>query len=103
MKYYSEVTKLFYQTEKEALMAEQQVRLEQEKEAAAAKARAETQAKRQQEIEEAYEKYQAAKQAYLELAKKFSEDYGMCHVKLNPGTWFTDLLDLFGDHEPDEM
>lgn len=88
MKYFSEVLKKSYDTEKECLDAEKQYEEAHAKEIALKEERA----KRAQEVQDAYKKY-------LELRAKFIEDYKSYHMTLTekdlPALNNLNLFDLF--------
>lgn len=82
MKYYSEVTKKLYDTERELAIAEadaikQQAEAEEKKKARANRAK---------EVEDALKAVTEAQRHYTELKNKFIEDYGNFHVSLSEKT-----------------
>lgn len=97
MKYYSEVTKKLYDTEKELASAEAAVIKAQADEEEKKKART-TRAK---EVEDACRDALNARQHYAELKNKFIKDYGSFHMSIKDETPVEDwdsvnkLIDLF--------
>ena len=97
MKYYSEVTKKLYDTEKDLANAEAAVIKAQADEEERNKVRT-TRAK---EVEDAYRSVLEARQHYAELKNKFIEDYGSFHMSIKDKTPVEDwdsvnkLIDLF--------
>ena len=87
MKYYSEILKKAFDTEKDCLKAEK----EHEEKVAAQKIAAETLAKerkaRAKEVEDALEKVQEARENYLKVLKDFCKDYGAFHY-----SWTSDKV-----------
>jgi len=80
MKYYSDVMKKFFDTEKECVKAEEKFKKElAEKEAAELKLKEEKTA-RAKEVEAAYAAVQEAQKNYVELRNKFVEDYKSYHM-----------------------
>ena len=108
MKYYSELCRKFYDTEREALEAEKKV-----KDAEAAKKQAETKKKaerasRAKEVEEAIKAADKATEKAQNLLNAFLKDYGSFHTTIHeetdPNGHFTrhsifgsELNDLFTD------
>ena len=99
MKYYSEITKILYDTP-------EQLR-EGEKKAAEKKAAEELKAKergnRAKEVEAAYKAINEAREKYEELRNKFIEDYGSFHMTvsqktpLRPRSSVSELIDFLFD------
>lgn len=90
MKYYSEVTKKLYDTERQLAAAEadvikQQAEAEEKKKARAARAK---------EVEDALKAVTEAQRHYTELKNKFIEDYGSFHVSLSEKTPVTKSGDI---------
>ena len=93
MKYYSDVTKSFYDTEKACLEAEFKVKEEQNREKIR-RERAEREAKEKQErlaaerkaraaeVEEARKAMDVSRSKYAELLQAFCKDYGSYHTTL---------------------
>ena len=90
MKYYSEVTKNLYETEKDLLLAETKVKeaqkLEAEKREAAEKAKKAERAARAKEVEKAMKELTDAQANAIKLLKQFTKDYGYFHMSLSPNT-----------------
>ena len=92
MKYYSELTKKLYGTEKDLLLAEDQMRkaavqkLEAEKREAAEKAKKAERAARAKEVEKAMKELTDAQANAIKLLKQFTKDYGYFHMSLSPDT-----------------
>ena len=100
MKYYSENTREFYDSEQECAQAE----IEYSKKLAAEKAKKEelsnARKTRANEIEEAYKAILEAKKHYNELLDAFVKDYGSFHMTLktgddNPFNLFESFFDRF--------
>lgn len=85
MKFYSEKTNKYYDTEKECLGAEK----EYEEKLAVEKAKKEelvaTRKARATEIEDAYKAILEARKHYNELMDKFVQDYGSFHMTIRTG------------------
>ena len=99
MKYYSDITKKLYNTEKEALAAEVEVKKKADAEAQeAAKAKRATKAK---EVEAALKVANEAQQKAIQLLKDFIKDYGYFHTSYtssnekNENVDFWDILHSF--------
>ena len=91
MKYYSEITKNLYETEKDLLLAEAKVKaatqkLEAEKREAAEKAKKAERAARAKEVEKAMKELTDAQANAIKLLKQFTKDYGYFHMSLSPNT-----------------
>ena len=113
MKYFSEVTRQYYDTEKACLEAEFKVKEEQNRQKIL-KEKAEREAKEKQEklvaerkvraneVEEARKAMVAAQSKYREVLEAFVRDYGTYHMSLNGDdakniipTLFENFLNLF--------
>lgn len=93
-KYYSDLTKKFYDVETEA---EKEEAKEREKNALELKKK-EERAERAKEIEAAYDKYVKDYKAFLELRSKFIRDYGSFHMTYKddvPKVLDSNAFDLF--------
>ncbi len=94
MKYYSEVTKKFYNSEDEAVNAEKEreaiVKAEQEKKDALAKERK----SRADELTQAMKDVQEAKKRYDKLLREFCRDYGIFHFSWTESTPLS-MFDFF--------
>ena len=100
MKYYSENTRKFYDSEQECAQAE----IEYNKKLAAEKAKKEelsnARKMRANEVEEAYKAVLEAQKAYREKLNAFVKDYGSFHMTLktgedNPFNLFESFFDRF--------
>lgn len=93
MKYYSEITREFFNSEKELNEAEaaheKKVAEAKQKREAAEAARKE----RAKEVEEALKDLQNAQKHYIELRNKFIKDYGSWHMTISSPTPLTDLVE----------
>ena len=95
MKYYSEVTKSLYDTEKELHKAEEKLIAERnEREAAEKKKSAERKA-RADEVAAAREAAMAAQKKYNELLNAFVKDYGSYHMSVSNIKDVDDLVNTF--------
>lgn len=100
MKYYSENTRKFYDSEQECAQAE----IEYSKKLAAEKAKKEelsnARKARANEVEEAYKQAIDAQNKYRQLLSRFCKDYGNFHMTIktgeeNPFDMFYGLFDRF--------
>lgn len=83
MKYYSDVLKSFYETEKDCLAAEEAYNLKlQKRQEAKAKLQAERK-ERAKEVEDAMKAAAEAKKHYDELLDAFCKDYGTFHYSFD--------------------
>lgn len=99
MKYFSDVTKRFYETEQACIDAEVEVQKAQEAAQAERQKKIETRKQRADEVEAARRKYLEARKTYNEVLTQFCRDYGAyhCSIKDNQKENITDYLDaLFG-------
>lgn len=80
MKYYSEVTKQLYETEKDLAFAEQKIKEAEMKKIEAEKAKKAERAARAKEVEAALKESDAANAKAAKLLKDFTKDYGYFHV-----------------------
>lgn len=96
MKYYSEVTKRFYDCESSLIEDEEKVAKEQEEKEAKAKQLKEERANRAKAVEDAY-KLANEKQAEADkLMREFIKDYGSFHTTVKDvKPSFTSLIDYF--------
>ena len=96
MKYYSEVTKKFYDCESCLIEDEERVAKEQEEKIAKAKQLKEERANRAKAVEDAY-KLANEKQAEADkLMREFIKDYGSFHTTVKDvKPSFTSLIDYF--------
>jgi len=106
MKFYSEVTKQLYNTEKELIEAETKIKNAEAEKEAAEKAKKAERAVRAKEVENALKEANAAQAKAIKLLKSFTKDYGYFHTsysiedtdKINEkkeNLSFFDLLDSF--------
>ena len=95
MKFYSDVTKKLYDSEKQLLEAEDKVLKAQKEEEARKKQLADTRAARAKEIEEAYKAVIEAENHYADLKNKFIEDYGSFHMSFSTKTPLKTADDIF--------
>lgn len=86
MKYYSEETKKFYNSEKECVEATKAFLDERQKAEAEAKAKKEKRSERAKEVELAREKMRDAQKNYADVLNQFVKDYGTYH-------WSTSSVD----------
>ena len=91
MKYYSEITKRHYNTEKACLEAEEHFQRKQEAEATERKKAAEMRRQRAEEVDAARKDFLAARDRYNDLMTKFCKDYGAYHYSV------TDEKNSLGD------
>lgn len=95
MKYYSEVLKRTFDTEKECIEEEKAY----EEKAAAKKAEQQALTKarkeRAKEVETAYQEVIAARKRYDELRNKFVKDYGSWHMTISSQDDFENFNDIF--------
>lgn len=93
MRYYSDLTKQFYESEKECVAAEEKaIQAKKEAEAAAAKKSQERKA-RAEEIDASFKRLREAQKEYWDLISKFTKDYGSYHKSYGS----EDLVDLLSE------
>lgn len=80
MKFFSEVTKKLYDSEKALIAAESEVKKLEEEKIAKEKAKKEERAKRAKEVEEALKVANKAQEKAIALLKDFTKDYGYFHM-----------------------
>lgn len=85
MKFYSEITKRLYNTEKELNEAEMKIKTAEEEKAAAEKAKRAERATRAKEVEKALKEANAAQAKAIKLLKDFTKDYGYFHTSYSIG------------------
>jgi len=83
MKYYSDVLRKFYDTEKDCVQAEAQYKKEQDEKAKAEAKKAETRKARAEEVEAAMKAATDARKKYEKLLNEFCKDYGTFHYSFN--------------------
>lgn len=95
MKYYSEILRKNFDSEKDCLAAEKdhsdKVAAEKAKQTELANARKE----RAKEVETAYQAVLDAQKHYTELRNQFVKDYGSWHMTISSHDDFDDLFDMF--------
>ena len=95
MKYYSEILRKNFDSEKECIAAEE----EYNNKVAAEKAKLEELSKarkdRAKEVENAYQAVLNAKKHYAELRDKFVEDYGSWHMTISTKNDIDDIFNSF--------
>lgn len=96
MKFYSEITKDFYDSEKECTKAEKEFTDKQEKEKLAKEAKKAERKKRATEVEDAYKAMKEAEKTYYKLRNEFINDFGYYHISYSDKTE-TPLTTLFED------
>lgn len=95
MKYYSEVTKQFYNSEEECVKAEE-VLLEEKRAIEAEKLKLANERKeRAAEIEQARDEYLAAREKYNTLVNNFCRDFGSYHYSIKSVDDANDLYNTF--------
>lgn len=92
MKYYSELTKTFYETEKDCLKAEKEHTDALRKKEETEKKKTEQRKARAQEVEVARAKLTEAKKNYDKLLADFCKDYGSYHYSITTPASLTDYL-----------
>lgn len=98
MKYYSEITKQFYDNVEACALAEKLEKGKIAKQEAEKKVLAEKKAERAKEVTEAYKAVREAQKNYDELRNKFVQDYGYFHMSFtdpDEKTPFSFLEDIF--------
>lgn len=99
MKYFSDITKRFYETEQDCIDAEVEVQKAQEAAQIERQKKIETRKQRADEVETARNNYLEARKAYNEVLMQFCRDYGAyhCSIKNNQKENISDYFDaLFG-------
>lgn len=97
LNYYSTVTRKFYESEKEALEAEQAHEREQAEAAEKAAKLAEERKASAKKVEDAYRAVIEAQNEYNKLRREFIDKYGSFHMTFSTkdGDLFTNLFDRF--------
>ena len=105
MKFYSEVTKRLYNTEKELVEAETKIKNAEAEKIAAEKAKKEARATRAKEVEKALKEASEAQSKAIKMLKDFTNDYGYFHMSYSTkeeedasasvNTFFNDLMSSF--------
>lgn len=100
MRYYSDIVKKFYDTQKECSIAEKKALVEKEEAEKKAIELKETRKNRAKEVEDALEAVYAAENKYKELLGAFLEDYGSFHYSKHLGDEDLDFSSIFSLFEP---
>ena len=98
MRYYSDVTKKFYESADECAKEEKARQVELEKIEAENQKKAEKRKEAAKKVEEAYELYRKAQKDYHDELSKFCETYGSFHMTLGKDDlidWIDGLWGLF--------
>ena len=93
MKYYSEITKEFYETEKACLRAEQAHTAAARKKEEEERRKSEERKARAQEVEKARAALDEARKKYDKILADFCKDYGSYHYSISTPTSLSDYLD----------
>ena len=97
MKYYSELTKNLYESEKELIDAENKIKIERIKKEADEKAKKEARAADAKKVDEAFKNLNEARKAYNEALAAFCKKHGAYHTTLTekdlPDMTFADWFD----------
>ena len=93
MKFYSEVTRKFYETEEACLMAEEEAKKAEAAAEAEQRRAAEERKARAEEVEKKRDAYLEARQAYNEAVANFCKDYGAYHCTIKDPKTFNGYLD----------
>ena len=96
MKFYSEVTKKFYDTVEDCESAEVAVKRAQEEKELAKKKLSEARASRAKEVENLRKNMIAAQKAYKEALEAFVKDYGTYHFSTSSFDELPHLFDFLG-------
>lgn len=96
MKFYSEVTKKFYDTVEDCENAEVAVKKAQEEKELAKKKLSEARASRAKEVENLRKNMIAAQKAYKEALEAFVKDYGTYHFSTSSLDELPHLFDFLG-------
>lgn len=94
MRYYSELTKCFYDEAKECEKAEKLFKEEKAKKEAEALQKSNERKEAAKKVEEAYDKLSAARKEYQKVLSDFCKDYGYYHVSLDKNG-IADWVDSF--------
>ena len=93
MKYYSELTKDFYENEKDCLHAEKKFRKEAEEVEAERRRAIEVRRQRAAEVEQARDNFMKARKEYNELLNRFCNDYGAYSCSFKSPETINEYLD----------
>lgn len=94
MKYYSDLTKKFYEKASECEKAEAAFKAEQKKKEEEALQKSTARKEAAKKVEEAYNKLIAAKKEYESILSDFCKEYGTYHTSINEDS-ISDWLDAF--------
>lgn len=83
VRYYSDVTKLLYETAEECEKAEKEFRAEQERKKAEALQKSNDRKDAAKKVENAYNALIAARKAYQDELSKFCKQYGTFHLSVD--------------------
>ena len=93
MRYYSDVTQQFYETEKACLKAEQAHTAAARKKEEEERRKSEERKARAQEVENARQALDEARRKYDKLLADFCKDYGSYHYSISTPTSLSDYLE----------
>ena len=94
IRYYSDLTKKFYDEAKECEKAEELFKEEKAKKEAEALQKSNERKEAAKKVEEAYDKLSAARKEYQKVLSDFCKDYGYYHVSLDKNG-IADWVDSF--------
>ena len=101
MKYYSELTRKFYENEKDCIEAEEKLRKDLEAVEEEQRKASEIRRQRAAEVEQVRDEFLAARKKYNDTLAKFCEDYGAYHCSIKNASpssindYFDSILNLF--------
>ena len=93
MRYYSDVTQEFYETEKACLKAEQDHTVAARKKEEEERKKSEERKARAQEVEDARKALNETRKKYDKLLADFCKDYGSYHYSISTPTSLSDYLE----------
>ena len=93
MKFFSDITKRFYETPEDCMEAESAALKEKEAAENEKRKAAEMRKNRAAEVEKARDDYLNARKVYNDLLKKFCADYGSYHCSIKSPDEFGDYFD----------
>lgn len=96
MKYYSDLTHHFYDSEKATIEAERAFLKAKDEKENEKKKQSELRKTRAAEVEAAREEFLTARKKYNELLTKFCSDYGSYHYSIKDGSMIDDLFSVLG-------
>lgn len=96
MRYYSDLTKLFYKTEKECDEAEKAYKEAELKKELEEKKKSNARKEAAKKVEDAYNTFVTAKKEYQNQLSDFCQKYGSYHMTLDKDNLF-DWMDFFVD------